>query len=59
MAEKQEYDFPGYVELVRKYQPGAVIFNDHGPGRALDRQRKRYSALCRVGRHAPRTDPYG
>ena len=30
-GRKQEYDFPGYVELVRKYQPGAVIFNDHGP----------------------------
>lgn len=27
----QEYDFPGYIELIRKYQPNATIFNDHGP----------------------------
>ena len=30
-GKKQEYDFPGYIELVRKYQPNAVIFNDGGP----------------------------
>lgn len=28
---KQEYDFPRYIELIRKYQPNAVIFNDFGP----------------------------
>lgn len=28
---KQTYDFPRYFELIRKYQPGAVIFNDYGP----------------------------
>ncbi len=27
----QEYDFPRYFELIHKYQPGAVIFNDFGP----------------------------
>jgi len=26
-----EYDYPRFIELIRKYQPGAVIFNDHGP----------------------------
>lgn len=30
-GRKQEYDFPGYIELIRKYQPNAVIFNDFGP----------------------------
>ena len=30
-GKKQEYDFPRYFELIRKYQPGAVIFNDFGP----------------------------
>ena len=30
-GKKQNYDFPRYVELVRKYQPGAVIFYDYGP----------------------------
>ena len=30
-GKKQQYDFPRYVELVRKYQPGAVIFSDFGP----------------------------
>ena len=28
---KQTYDFPRYFELIRKYQPKAVIFNDFGP----------------------------
>lgn len=28
---RQEYDFPRYIELIRKYQPEAVIFNDFGP----------------------------
>lgn len=28
---KQEYDFPRYIELIRRYQPEAVIFNDYGP----------------------------
>jgi len=30
-GKKQVYDFPRYIELIRKYQPNAVIFNDHGP----------------------------
>lgn len=30
-GKKQVYDFPRYIELIRKLQPGAVIFNDHGP----------------------------
>ena len=30
-GKKQEYDFPRYIELIRKYQPNAVIFNDAGP----------------------------
>lgn len=30
-GKKQEYDFPRYVQLVRKYQPDAVIFYDKGP----------------------------
>jgi len=30
-GRKQEYDFPGYIELVRKYQPNACMFNDFGP----------------------------
>ena len=30
-GKKQEYDFPRYIELIRKYQPNACIFNDHGP----------------------------
>lgn len=30
-GRRQEYDFPGYIELVRKYQPNACIFNDFGP----------------------------
>jgi len=28
---RQEYDFPRYIRLIRKLQPGAVIFNDYGP----------------------------
>ena len=28
---KQVYDFPRYFDLIRKYQPNAVIFNDYGP----------------------------
>ena len=31
MRGKQPYDFPRYFELIRKYQPNAVIFNDYGP----------------------------
>ncbi|MBQ1257420.1 MAG: alpha-L-fucosidase [Clostridia bacterium] len=27
----QKYDFPRYIETIRKYQPNAVIFNDGGP----------------------------
>jgi alpha-L-fucosidase len=30
-GKKQVYDFPRYFELIRKYQPNAVIFNDFGP----------------------------
>ena len=30
-GRKQVYDFPRYIELIRKYQPNAVIFNDFGP----------------------------
>ena len=30
-GKKQEYDFDGYIELIRKYQPDACIFNDFGP----------------------------
>ncbi len=30
-GKRQEYDFPRYFELIRKLQPGAVIFNDFGP----------------------------
>lgn len=30
-GKKQEYDFPRYIDLIRKYQPNAVIFNDYGP----------------------------
>ncbi|MCF0136164.1 MAG: alpha-L-fucosidase [Lachnospiraceae bacterium] len=30
-GKKQEYDFQRYIDLVRKYQPEAVIFHDKGP----------------------------
>ena len=30
-GRKQEYDFPRYIEMIRKYQPNAVIFYDKGP----------------------------
>ena len=30
-GKKQEYDFDGYIELIRKYQPNAAIFSDFGP----------------------------
>ena len=30
-GKKQIYDFPRYFELIRKYQPNALIFNDFGP----------------------------
>lgn len=30
-GKRQEYDFDRYISLIRKYQPGAVIFNDYGP----------------------------
>lgn len=30
-GKKQTYDFERYFELIRRVQPGAVIFNDHGP----------------------------
>ena len=30
-GKKQVYDFSRYIRLIRKLQPNAVIFNDHGP----------------------------
>ncbi len=30
-GKRQEYDWPSYVEVVRRCQPGAVIFSDAGP----------------------------
>ena len=30
-GKRQVYDFPRYFELIRKYQPDALIFNDFGP----------------------------
>lgn len=30
-GKKQIYDFPRYFELIHKYQPNALIFNDFGP----------------------------
>ncbi len=30
-GRRQEYDFDSYIDLIRKYQPDACIFNDHGP----------------------------
>jgi alpha-L-fucosidase len=30
-GKKQEYDWPGFIETVRKHQPNAVIFSDAGP----------------------------
>lgn len=30
-GKKQVYDFPRYFDLIRHYQPNAVIFNDYGP----------------------------
>ena len=30
-GRKQEYDFAGYIDLVRRYQPNACIFHDAGP----------------------------
>lgn len=30
-GKRQVYDFDGYIELIRKYQPDATIFNDGGP----------------------------
>ena len=29
-GKKQEYDFQGYIELIKKYQPNATIFHDGG-----------------------------
>ena len=29
-GKKQVYDFDGYVELIKKYQPGAAVFHDSG-----------------------------
>ncbi|MEG0767248.1 MAG: alpha-L-fucosidase [Clostridia bacterium] len=30
-GKRQAYDFEGYIELVRTYQPQATIFHDYGP----------------------------
>lgn len=30
-GRKQEYDFPRYIELIRKLQPDTFIFSDYGP----------------------------
>lgn len=30
-GKKQEYTYRKYFDLIRKYQPGATIFNDRGP----------------------------
>ena len=30
-GKRQVYDFERYIALIRKYQPNACIFNDHGP----------------------------
>ena len=30
-GRRQEYDFDGYIQLIRQYQPNATIFNDRGP----------------------------
>lgn len=30
-GKKQEYDYGRYISLIRKHQPGAVIFSDRGP----------------------------
>ena len=30
-GRKQTYDFEGYIDLIRKYQPNACVFNDAGP----------------------------
>lgn len=30
-GKRQQYDFEGFFELVRRYQPGATIFHDAGP----------------------------
>ena len=29
-GKKQEYDFPAYIELIKKYQPNAAYFHDAG-----------------------------
>ena len=30
-GKKQVYDFDGYFDLIKKYQPNATVFNDKGP----------------------------
>ncbi|MFH1943331.1 MAG: alpha-L-fucosidase, partial [bacterium] len=30
-GKRQVYDWPGFIDVVRKHQPGAVIFSDGGP----------------------------
>lgn len=31
-GKKQDYDFPRFEKIVKKYQPNAIIFSDIGPG---------------------------
>ena len=30
-GKRQVYDFQGYIDLIRRYQPNACVFNDAGP----------------------------
>ena len=30
-GKKQVYDYDRYIKMIRKYQPDACVFNDHGP----------------------------
>ena len=54
-GKKQEYDFPRYFELIRKYQPNAVIFNDFGPDTRWCGNEAGEAAPCRMGRCAERS----
>lgn len=58
-GKRQVYDFPRYIELVRKYQPNAVIFNDFGPdtrwvgNEAGDSRAEEWSVVpCELGKYA-------
>ncbi|MBQ4047727.1 MAG: alpha-L-fucosidase [Clostridia bacterium] len=30
-GKKQVYDYDGYIDIIRRYQPNAAIFSNHGP----------------------------